>query len=111
MPGSQVPSITVRELADRQEQPNPPFVLDVRQIHEREFASIGGVHIEMSSLPDRLAELEVHREAEIVVYCRSGMRSANVVSFLQSKGFSKALNLEGGILAWSREVDPAVKQY
>jgi sulfur-carrier protein adenylyltransferase/sulfurtransferase len=109
--GSQIPSITVRELADRQAQPDPPFLLDVRQLHEREFASIGGVHVEMSSLPDRLAELEEHREAEIVVYCRSGQRSANVVRFLQSNGFSKALNLEGGILAWSREIDPAVKQY
>ncbi|MFT5514064.1 MAG: rhodanese-related sulfurtransferase [Rhodothermales bacterium] len=109
--GSQIPSITVRELADRQAEPDAPFVLDVRQPHEREFASIGGLHIEMSTLPDRLGEIEEHKDKEIVVYCRSGQRSANVVRFLQSNGFPKALNLEGGILAWSREIDPAIKQY
>ncbi|MFT5143066.1 MAG: rhodanese-related sulfurtransferase [Thalassolituus oleivorans] len=55
--------------------------------------------------------MEEHKDKELVVYCRSGQRSANVVRFLQSNGFPKALNLEGGILAWSREIDPAIKQY
>ena len=109
--GQSVPSISVRELSDRRQAQDEPVVIDVRQAQEREFASIGGLHMEMSTIPERLAELESYRDQEIVVYCRSGARSANVVRFLQAQGFERALNLHGGILAWSRDIDPQIPQY
>ena len=110
-PDTSVPSITVSELADRRKSGDEPILLDIRRGQERGFASIGGKHIEMSELPDKLDELEDWKDQEIVVYCRSGQRSANVVRFLRGQGFDKAVNLHGGILAWSREIDPEVPRY
>lgn len=108
-----VPEITVSDLASRSQegQGSEFLLLDVRQEQEREFANIGGVHIEMSEIPGRIDELEDFLDQEVVVYCRSGQRSSQVVYFLRSHGFSRAVNLKGGILAWSREIDPAVPQY
>lgn len=106
-----VPEITVSDLASRQDDEPEFLLLDVRREEEREFANIGGLHIEMSEIPGRIGELEEFLDQEIVVYCRSGQRSSQVVYFLRSHGFSQAVNLRGGILAWSREIDPAIPQY
>jgi adenylyltransferase/sulfurtransferase len=108
-----VPEISVSDLAARQKaEGETGFVLlDVRRQQEREFANIGGTHIEMSEIPARIGELEEFMDQEVVVYCRSGQRSSQVVYFLRSHGFSQAVNLKGGILAWSREIDPAIPQY
>lgn len=106
-----IPEISVGDLAARSPEEDDFLLLDVRREHEREFANIGGVHIEMSEIPARLEELEDHVDREIVVYCRSGQRSGQVVHFLRSRGFSGAVNLRGGILAWSREIDPEIPQY
>jgi rhodanese-related sulfurtransferase len=65
----------------------------------------------MRELPDRIDELEPYRDQPIVVYCRSGARSGQVVRYLQSMGFSKAMNLKGGTNAWSRDVDPSLPTY
>jgi sulfur-carrier protein adenylyltransferase/sulfurtransferase len=48
---------------------------------------------------------------EIVIYCRSGRRSAEAADFLQKAGYRKVFNLKGGILAWSDQVDPTVPKY
>ncbi len=108
-----VPEISVSDLAERRQDDQAPefLLLDVRREQERKFADIGGIHIEMSEIPGRIGELEDFLDQEIVVYCRSGQRSSQVVYFLRSHGFSRAVNLRGGILAWSREIDPAVPQY
>ncbi|MFT4605666.1 MAG: rhodanese-related sulfurtransferase [Rhodothermales bacterium] len=108
-----VPEISVSDLAERQkDEAGPEFlVLDVRRAQERDFASLGGIHIEMSEIPGRIGELEGFVDQDIVVYCRSGQRSSQVVYFLRSHGFSGAVNLKGGILAWSREIDPTIPQY
>jgi rhodanese-related sulfurtransferase len=67
------------------------------------------VHIPMGEISDRVAELD--RKKEIVVICRSGGRSAQVAQFLERQGFEKVFNLAGGILAWSRVIDPRIPQY
>ena len=87
-----------------------PLVIDVREKWELDVASIPDVrHIPMGEVPARLAELDPHQE--IVVMCRSGGRSMQVAQFLARNGFENVANLTGGILAWSRDVDPSVSAY
>ncbi len=87
-----------------------PVLLDVREPWEIETAKIAGsVSIPMREIPARSEELD--DEATIVCVCHHGARSAQVAMFLESRGFTKLFNLQGGIDAWSRQVDPAVPTY
>jgi adenylyltransferase/sulfurtransferase len=81
----------------------------VREPHEYQISNISGHLIPLGELPRRVHELDSSRE--IVAHCRSGKRSAEAVDFLRQAGFRKILNLKGGILAWSDEVDPTVAKY
>ncbi len=111
VPDDQVPETTVQELKRRRDEGDAPFVLDVREPYEAEIASIGADQlIPVDQLEDRLDELEVEADAEIVVHCRSGSRSAKATTLLREKGYD-ASNLAGGVLAWSDEIDPDVPQY
>jgi rhodanese-related sulfurtransferase len=84
-------------------------LLDVREEWELGVASVPDVvHIPMGEVADRLGELD--RNREVVVLCRSGRRSLQVANFLQQNGF-QAVNLAGGILAWSRELDATIPTY
>ena len=107
-----VPSITSADFA-RQIAINPDFatLLDVRTHEERASTDIGGIHIPLQELPNRLDELHEVRNRKLVVYCRSGHRSASVVAWLASRGFQDVLNLAGGLMAWRRDVDPSVRVY
>lgn len=105
-----VPEITVRQLHQRRQRGEDFFLLDVRKPHEADIASIGGVLIPVDELARRLDELEPHRDQEMLVYCRSGGRSARAVKLLREHGFDAA-NVAGGILAWSDEIDPGVPKY
>lgn len=107
----QVPEISVHDLKQRRDANDAPFVLDVREPYEAEIASIGADQlIPVDQLEDRLDELEVGDDQEIVVHCRSGGRSAKATALLREKGYN-ASNLAGGVLAWSDEIDPDVPQY
>lgn len=87
-----------------------PVLLDVREPLEIATAKIeGSVSIPMHEIPARSEELD--DEAPIVCVCHHGMRSAQVAMFLESRGFTKVFNLQGGIDAWSRQVDPKVPTY
>ena len=108
---SDVPEMTVGELKARMDRGEAPFVLDVRKPFEREIASLGAPQIPLDELDGRLGELAAHRDEEVVVHCKSGARSAKAVRKLREAGFEKAINLKGGILAWSREIDPSVPEY
>ena len=89
---------------------DPIVILDVREPHEYQICSLpDSVLIPLGDLPNRVSELSL--SAEIVVHCKSGMRSAKAVDFLKKTGFQKVKNLKGGILAWSNEVDPTVPTY
>jgi rhodanese-related sulfurtransferase len=102
--------ITAQELKARREAGTGPLVIDVRESWELGVASIPDVlHIPMGEIPARLTELDPHQE--IVVMCRSGGRSTQVAQFLDRNGFGNVANLTGGILAWSRDVDPSVRAY
>jgi adenylyltransferase/sulfurtransferase len=104
-----VPEITPRELKARLDRGDDLFILDVREPHEFQICNLKGQLIPLGELPRRVHELDSSRE--IVAHCRSGKRSAEAVDFLRKAGFRKVLNLKGGILAWSDEVDPSVPKY
>jgi molybdopterin/thiamine biosynthesis adenylyltransferase/rhodanese-related sulfurtransferase len=103
--------ITPLELAGLLDRPDRPYLLDVRNPYEVAIASIPGTDklIPVDDLPARLNELDSARE--MVVYCRSGVRSANAVELLKGIGFTKVKNLVGGVLRWSDDVDPSVAKY
>lgn len=85
-------------------------LLDVRE--PKEFASSslsGSVDISMGDVPNRLSELP--KDEMLVVMCRSGKRSGNIVSFLRENGFDNATNLVGGINGWAKEIDTSMNIY
>ena len=87
-----------------------PLLLDVREPWEWEAARIAGSqHIPMREVPARVGELD--RGREVVAICHHGGRSQQVAMFLEKNGFSRVHNLQGGVDAWSRTVDPAVPLY
>lgn len=107
-PMADVPEITVHELKSRLDGDDPPFVLDVREPSEYEAANLGGALVPLGQLPDRVDEIREHQNEDVVVHCRSGARSAKAVAFLREQGFDGAVNLKGGIHAWSDEIDPSL---
>jgi rhodanese-related sulfurtransferase len=87
-------------------------LLDCREAEERAIALIEpSLFIPMQDIPQRIAELEHIREANLVVYCHGGVRSFRVMQFLRHHGFLKAQSLVGGIDAWSASIDPSVPRY
>jgi len=105
-----VPEITPTELKKMMDEHRPFVLIDVREPHEYEICRIpGSTLIPLGEIAQRMNEL--NSADEIVVHCRSGMRSAKAVQILMQAGFRKIHNLKGGILAWSDEVDPSVPKY
>ena len=82
----------------------------MREHSELAICRIGGaLHIPMGEVPERHEALP--RDAPLIVLCHHGMRSLNVVQYLETKGFQNAINLTGGIHSWAVDVDPEMKQY
>lgn len=84
-------------------------LIDVREQKEYDFANLGGELIPLNTLPDNVDKIA--SDKKVVIHCRSGKRSANAIMFLERQGFDNLYNLEGGILAWSDEIDPSVPKY
>jgi rhodanese-related sulfurtransferase len=103
--------LTPRQFLERRARGEAMTLLDVRENWETELAPVpeSHVHIPMGQITDRLDELDP--QALTVVICRSGGRSLQVANFLASRGFGAVFNLAGGILAWSRDIDPKIPQY
>jgi adenylyltransferase/sulfurtransferase len=105
-----VPAMSPHELKRWTEAGETFDLIDVRESFEYEIARIDGSKlIPLGEITERLDELK--RERSIVVHCHSGMRSAQAVRLLQQHGFTKVYNLEGGIDAWSDQIDPDVPKY
>lgn len=106
-----VEELSPREFLERRGGGAELTLLDVRESWEIALAPVPSatVHIPMGELADRVGELDPRRHT--VVICRSGGRSAQVAQFLERRGFSAVFNLAGGILAWSRDLDPTIPQY
>ena len=105
-----VPEMTARELKAWMDD-NPRLqLLDVREPFEAQISRIeGATLIPLGELQKRYTELDPSRD--LVVHCKVGGRSAKAVSFLKDHGFPQAINLKGGILAWSDQVDPSQPKY
>jgi sulfur-carrier protein adenylyltransferase/sulfurtransferase len=104
-----VPEITPTELAARLDAKEDFDLIDVRELYEWQLGRLPTARlIPLGQLPGALATLDSTRE--IVVYCRSGKRSADATLQLRAAGF-RAVNLAGGILRWSDEVDPSIPKY
>ena len=88
------------------------LLLDCREQPEVETAALpGATWIPLSELIERHAELEPHRERDIVVYCHLGGRSLHVATWLKEQGFRNPLSMSGGIDQWSQEIDPSIPRY
>lgn len=102
--------LTVRELKERLELGDPPLLLDVRESWELARCQLPGTTwIPMGQIVDRVNELG--REKEIVVVCHHGIRSWQVAKFLEHEGFENVANLNGGVDAWAKEIDPSMPLY
>lgn len=105
--GWDIPAI---DLAERMQDGNGLVLLDVREPHELEISSLpGAINIPLGQLALRLSELDSANE--MVVFCKAGTRSARALELLLSAGFRKLKNLQGGINAWAKEVDPQLPIY
>lgn len=86
--------------------------LDCREKDEYATARITGTTlIPMSEIVDRIGELSSYKDAEIVVHCHHGGRSMRVTNWLRQQGFTKAMNMAGGIDEWATSIDPTVPRY
>ncbi len=102
--------ITPRELAERLDRRDDLLLLDVREPHEHAIARIPGARlIPLGTFAEAIDALD--RGRDIVIHCRSGVRSANAVRQLQAAGVTRVWNLAGGILRWADDVDPTVARY
>ncbi|MBE3604841.1 rhodanese [bacterium] len=107
---TRIPEIEPSELKARRDRGENPRVLDVREPEEIAIAPFpGAIHIPMGDIPARISELDP--DAEWIVVCHHGVRSAQVAAYLVRAGFERVANLNGGIDAWSEEVDAAIPRY
>ena len=102
--------IDVLELKQKIDRGDKFTLIDVREPHEYKICSIPGARlIPLGEFPQRVGEFNT--EDDIVIHCRSGMRSAKACGVLRQAGFQHVRNVVGGILAWSDKVDPSVPKY
>jgi rhodanese-related sulfurtransferase len=91
-------------------QNSDPLLLDVREPWEFDICHIeGSINMPMAQVPQRLEELPANDE--IIVICHHGVRSQQVIWFLQQQAYDKLVNLDGGVDAWARTVDAEMPVY
>lgn len=102
--------ISVKELAALKESGADFQLIDVREQNEVDIAEIGGQLIPMNTVPENVDKFS--KDKQVVVHCRSGVRSGNVIQYLeQNHGFDNLYNLVGGILAYADEIDNSLTKY
>jgi rhodanese-related sulfurtransferase len=100
-------SITVSQLKNMIDNNEDFQLIDVREQHEYDNANINGILIPMGEIASRYDEIS--KDKKVIVQCRSGARSANVIGFLeQNFDYTNLYNLEGGIIAWANEIDDSL---
>jgi rhodanese-related sulfurtransferase len=103
----------VSDLLNQSDDENQKCLLiDCREPGEYEHCQIAGSKlIPMNEIPERLSELESHRDETLIVHCHHGGRSLRVVEYLRANGFPTAQNMTGGIDVWSQQIDQEVPRY
>jgi rhodanese-related sulfurtransferase len=105
-----IPEVSPRELAAELVSEHPPTLVDVRELDELEICRMpGALHIPMMEIPNRLDELKP--DADLVIVCHVGGRSARVTWYLLRHGYSRVRNLSTGIDGWARDVDSSIALY
>lgn len=85
-------------------------LIDVREEHEYEICHLNGELIPMAEVPANVDK--IRKEGQVIVHCRSGKRSAQIVQFLEKNhGYTNLYNLQGGITAWAQEIDTSMPTY
>lgn len=103
-------SISVEELKSKMDQGASFQLVDVREQYEREICSLDSEHIPLENLLNELDRLR--RDVPVILHCRAGDRARAAVAALEQKhGFDNVYNLEGGIIAWAEQLDPAMEKY
>ena len=107
----QIGEISATELKQRLDNGDDIQIVDVREANEVAIGAIpDSIHIPLAQVINRMSEIDP--SLETVVHCKMGGRSARAIQALKQSGFSgNLLNLRGGIIAWSNEVDPSVPKY
>ncbi|MCV9386543.1 molybdopterin-synthase adenylyltransferase MoeB [Reichenbachiella ulvae] len=105
----EVPEMTVRELKTWMDESKDFQLVDVREPYEYDIANIGGELIPQNKINEEVNR--VLKDKPVVLYCRSGNRSAEVLRKLKAMGYDNLVNLKGGILSWAKEIDPEMAKY
>ncbi|HEX6754736.1 MAG TPA: adenylyltransferase/sulfurtransferase MoeZ [Mycobacteriales bacterium] len=105
-------TITVTELAEMLDAGKDPYLVDVREPVEYEIVKIpGGVLIPKDRILSGEALAELPQERQLVLYCRTGVRSAEALAAVKTAGFRDAVHVQGGVTAWATQVDPSLPTY
>lgn len=87
-------------------------MLDVRNDHELEIASIAGaLHLPLPDLPEKIDQIADYKDKPLVVFCKAGVRSISAIRILHQHGFSKLINMADGIDGWAQSVDKSIPRY
>jgi rhodanese-related sulfurtransferase len=98
-------NITVEELKKRLDAGEKLNIVDVREPHEHAEFNIGGILYPLGNIQTmQVDELEALKDEEVIVYCRSGVRSGQACMILDTLGFKNTKNLMGGVLAWQEKI-------
>jgi rhodanese-related sulfurtransferase len=97
--------ITVQELKQKFEANEKIILIDVREPLEYEMYNLKGTLIPLGNLHDNIENISTDKNSEIIVHCRSGMRSASAKNIMVANGYTNVRNLIGGILAWQEAFD------
>jgi rhodanese-related sulfurtransferase len=104
--------IDVQSVKNLLDQQHDLLLLDCREPDEYAHVHIAGAkHVPMGQIPDRVAELEPHKQRPIVVHCHHGGRSLRVTQWLRMQGFTNVRNMTGGIDSWSQLIDNSLPRY
>ncbi len=107
---SHMQEITVQELKSLKDTHADFQLIDVREPHEYDICEIGGELIPMAEVPYNLDKIS--HDKQVVVHCRSGKRSGDIIQWLEkNQNYTNLFNLKGGILAWAKEIDPTMPTY
>lgn len=102
--------VTVQELKSMLDSKSDFQLIDVREPHEFDICNLNGELIPQAEIPHNVDRIS--KEKKVVIHCRSGARSGNMVQWLEKNhGFTNLYNLKGGVLAWAREIDPTMPTY
>lgn len=102
--------VSVQELKEMMDNGEDFQLIDVREPHEVEIATLDGELIPLGEIP--MAKDKIATDKKVIMYCRSGARSGQAVGFLSNQlGLDNLYNLTGGILAWADQIDPSFQKY